>query len=98
MRLTRESAVFFAISFVLASTMTRIKDSVPEARTNTRPSPFKVNSASFTASASSWESMIFSFMPPLWGTSTLIRTWGYAAQTEASSDAFFPDWARTWRN
>ena len=76
MKSTNRPATSPAISSVLASTMTRISASVPEARTSTRPAPARASYSRFTAAASSSEAMTRSFTPPLWGTSTLMRTWG----------------------
>ena len=76
MKSASRSATAWAICVDLASTITRIRASVPEGRTSTRPAPARASSSRYTASASAGDAIMASFTPPLWGTSTFTSTWG----------------------
>ena len=82
-------AAAWAISSVLASTITRIRASVPDGRTSTRPSPFRALSSCWTAWASNGLA-IADFFTSLSVTGTLISTCGKRGQHPNSSEALFP--------
>ena len=76
MKSASRSATAWAICVVLASTITRIRASVPEGRTSTRPAPARASLLPLHGLRQRGDAIMASFTPPLWGTSTFTSTWG----------------------